>query len=46
MAYIFFGDRCKNIDFAIQNGPIALSSGSGLAKIKAVATAASIRIID
>lgn len=46
IAYIFFGDRCKNTDFAIQTGPIALDSGSGLARIRMVAASASIRIID
>jgi hypothetical protein len=46
LAYVFFGDRCKSADFTITAGPHALGSGSGLARAKATAAFASIRIID
>lgn len=44
-AFIFFGDRCNSTDFEIRVGPLSAAKGPGLAKIKEVATAASIRII-
>jgi RES domain len=45
-ACFFFGDRCRSTEFSIKVGPTPLGSGIGLAQIKAVANAASIRIID
>lgn len=45
-AYMFFGDRCDPADFEIVGVPTDLYSAAEYAKIKAVATASNIRIID
>jgi hypothetical protein len=45
-AYMFFGDRCNSIDFEIAGVPTDLDSAAEYAKIKAVAMAAHIKIID
>jgi len=45
-AYMFFGDRCNISDFEIVGVPTDLDSPVEYAKIKAVATASNIRIID
>ena len=45
-AYMFFGDRCDPTDFEIVGVPTDLDSAAEYARIKAVATASNIRIID
>ena len=45
-AYMFIGDRCNSTDFEIVGVPTDLDSAVEYAKITAVATASSIRIID
>jgi hypothetical protein len=45
-AYMFFGDRCNSTDFEIVGVPTDLDSAVEYAKIKAVATASNIHIID
>ena len=45
-SYMFFGDRCDPTDFEIIGAPTDLDSAVEYGKIKAVATASNIRIID
>lgn len=43
-AYVFFGDRCAESDFAVVGAPTGLTSPTEYARIKAVADAANITI--